>query len=74
MLFKNTINIDYVLLYVLLIFRDYVEICNSSIDGFNQHVSYILLHHSLVQFQILVFNFKSNLLLYADACISISAH
>ena len=27
MLFKNTINIYYVLLYVLLIFRDYVEIC-----------------------------------------------
>ena len=30
----------YVLLYVLLIFRDYVEICNSSVDGFTQHVSY----------------------------------
>ena len=28
------------LLYVLLIFRDYVEICNSSVDGFSQHVSY----------------------------------
>ena len=37
---KNTINIYYVLLYVLLIFRDYVEICNSSVDGFTQHVSY----------------------------------
>ena len=44
---KNTINIYYVglLLYVLLIFRDYVEICNSSVDGFTQHVSYFLLHH-----------------------------
>ena len=29
----------------LLIFRDYVEICNSSVDGFTQHVSYYLLHH-----------------------------
>ena len=28
------------MLYVLLIFRDYVEICNSSVDGFTQHVSY----------------------------------
>ena len=37
---KKTINIYYVLLYVLLIFRDYVEICNSSVDGFTQHVSY----------------------------------
>ena len=37
---KNTINIYYVLLYVLLIFRDYVKICNSSVDGFTQHVSY----------------------------------
>ena len=36
---KNTINIYYVLLYVLLIFRDYVEICNSSENGFTQHVS-----------------------------------
>ena len=35
-----TIKIYYVLLYVLLIFRDYVEICNSSVDGFTQHVSY----------------------------------
>ena len=43
-LFKNTINIYYVLLYVLLIFHDYVEICNSSVDGFTQHVSYFLLH------------------------------
>ena len=34
MLFKNTFNIYYVLLYILLIFRDYVEICNSSVDGF----------------------------------------
>ena len=42
---KNTINIYYVLLCVLLIFRDYVEICNSSVDGFTQHVSYYLLHH-----------------------------
>ena len=42
---KTTINIYYVLLYVLLIFRDYVEICNSSVDGFTQHVSYFLLHH-----------------------------
>ena len=24
----------------MLIFRDYVEICNSSVDGFIQHVSY----------------------------------
>ena len=40
MLFKNTINIYYVLLCVLLLFRDYVEICNSSVDGFTQHVSY----------------------------------
>ena len=40
MLFKNTINIYYVLLCVLLIFRDYVEICNSSVDGFTQHVGY----------------------------------
>ena len=40
MLFKNTIHIYYVLLYVLLIFRDYVDICNSSADGFTQHVSY----------------------------------
>ena len=40
MLLKNTIKIYYVLLYVLLIFRDYVEICNSSVDGFTQHVSY----------------------------------
>ena len=39
-LFQKTINIYYVLLYVLLIFRDYVEICNSSVDGFTQHVSY----------------------------------
>ena len=45
MLFKNTINIYYVLLYVLLIFHDYVEICNSSVDDFTQHVSYFLLHH-----------------------------
>ena len=45
MLVKNTINIYYVLLYVLLSFRDYVEICNSSVDGFTQHVSYLLLHH-----------------------------
>ena len=45
MLFKNTVNIYYVLLYVLLIFRDYVEICNSSVDGFTQHVSYCLLHY-----------------------------
>ena len=42
---KNTMNIYYVLLYVLLIFRDYVGICNSSVDGFTQHVSYFLLHH-----------------------------
>ena len=42
---KNTINIYYVLLYVLLFFRDYVEICNSSVDGFTQHASYFLLHH-----------------------------
>ena len=42
MLFKNTINIYYVLLYVFLIFRDYVEICNSSVVGFTQHVSYFL--------------------------------
>ena len=42
---KNTINIYYALLYVLLSFRDYVEICNSSVDGFTQHVSYILLYH-----------------------------
>ena len=42
---KTTINIYYVLLYVLLIFRDYIEICNSSVDGFTQHVSYFLLHH-----------------------------
>ena len=34
MLFKNTINIYYVLLYVLLSFRDYVKICNPSVDGF----------------------------------------
>ena len=34
MLFKNTFNIHYVLLYVLLIVRDYVEICNSSVDDF----------------------------------------
>ena len=34
-----------ILLYVLLIFRDYVKICNSSVDGFTQHVSYFLLHH-----------------------------
>ena len=40
MLFKNTINIYYVLLYVLLIFCDYVEVCNSSVNGFTQHVSY----------------------------------
>ena len=40
MLFKNTIKFYYVLLYVLLIFRDYVEICYSSVDGFTQHVSY----------------------------------
>ena len=39
MLFKNTINIYYVLLYVLLSFRDYVEVCNSSVNGFTQHVS-----------------------------------
>ena len=46
MLFKKTLlTFYYVLLYVLLIFRDYVEICNSSVDGFTQHVSYILLHH-----------------------------
>ena len=36
MLFKNTIKIYYVLLYVLLIFRDYVEICISSVDGITQ--------------------------------------
>ena len=29
-----------ILLYVLLIFRDYVKICYSSVDGFTQHVSY----------------------------------
>ena len=41
MLFKKTLlTFHYVLLYVLLIFRDYVEICNSSVDGFTQHVSY----------------------------------
>ena len=41
MLFKKTLlTFYYVLLYVLLIFRDYVEICNSSVDGFTQHVSY----------------------------------
>ena len=41
MLFKKTLlTYYYVLLYVLLIFRDYVEICNSSVDGFSQHVSY----------------------------------
>ena len=35
MLFKKTLlTFYYVLLYVLLIFRDYVEICNSSVDGF----------------------------------------
>ena len=45
MLFKNTIKIYYALLYVLLIFHDYVEICNSSVDGFIQHVSYNLAHH-----------------------------
>ena len=46
MLFKKTLlTFYYVLLYVLLIFRDYVEICNSSVDGFTQHVSYFLLHH-----------------------------
>ena len=40
MLFKKkTINI-LLLLYVLLIFRDYVEICNFSVDGFTQYVSY----------------------------------
>ena len=49
------------MLYVLLIFRDYVEFCNSSVDGFTQHVSYFLLHHWLIpMFQILVF--KSNIL------------
>ena len=42
MLFKKTLlTFYYVLLYVLLIFRDYVEICNSSVDGFTQHVSYL---------------------------------
>ena len=41
MLLKKTLlTFYYVLLYVLLIFRDYVEICNSSVDGFTQHVSY----------------------------------
>ena len=41
MLFKKTLlTLYYVLLYVLLIFRDYVEICNSSVEGFTQHVSY----------------------------------
>ena len=41
MLFKKTLlTYYYVLLYVSLIFRDYVEICNSSVDGFTQHVSY----------------------------------
>ena len=42
MLFKKhyILTFYYVLLYVLLIFRDYVEICNSSVDGFTQHVSY----------------------------------
>ena len=40
MLFKKTLlTFYYVLLYVLLIFRDYVEICNSSVDGVTQHVS-----------------------------------
>ena len=42
---KTLLTFYYVLLYVLLIFRDYVEICNSSVDGFTQHVSYFLLHH-----------------------------
>ena len=42
---KNTINSYYVLLYVLLIFHDYVEICNSSVDGFTQHVINFVLHH-----------------------------
>ena len=36
---KTLLTFYYVLLYVL-IFRDYVEICNSSVDGFTQHVSY----------------------------------
>ena len=41
MLFQKTLlTFYYVLLYVLLIFRDYVEICNSSIDGLTQRVSY----------------------------------
>ena len=41
MLFKKTLlTFYYVLLYVLLIFCDYVEICNSSVDGFTQHASY----------------------------------
>ena len=31
---KTLLTFYYVLLYVLLIFRDYVEICNSSVDGF----------------------------------------
>ena len=37
---KTLLTFYYVFLYVLLIFRDYVEICNSSVDGFTQHVSY----------------------------------
>ena len=42
--------------HVLLIFRDYVEICNSSVDRFTQHVSYFLMHHWLIlMFQVLVY-------------------
>ena len=37
---KTLLTFYYVLLYVLLIFRYYVEVCNSSVDGFTQHVSY----------------------------------
>ena len=44
----NTINIYYVLLYVLLIFRDYVKICNSSVDGFTQHVSFFFVAHVVI--------------------------
>ena len=46
---KNSFNLSFntvvkmlllILLYGMLIFLDYVEICNSSVDGFTQYVSY----------------------------------
>ena len=38
--FKKTLLTFIILIMFLLNFRDYVEICNSSVDGFTQHVSY----------------------------------